>query len=57
MKKLLLGLAVMMPVAIVLATKDVQRTTTSNVKGHSYLYKATDTIPKDTTKKDTIKLR
>ncbi len=56
MKKLLLGLAVVLPAAMVLATKDVQRTT-NKVNGHAYVYKATDTVPKDTSKKDTSKLR
>jgi hypothetical protein len=57
MKKLLLGLAVVLPAAMVLATKDVQKATTSKVNGHSYVYKVTDTIPKDTSKKDTARLR
>lgn len=56
MKKLLLGLAVVLPAAMVLATKDVQKAT-SKVNGHAIVYKVTDTIPKDTSKKDTARLR
>ncbi len=56
MKKFLLGCAVMLPVAIVLATKDVQRAANAS-SGYSYVHKSTDTVPgKDTSswpKKDT----